>query len=83
MKIWVLFSMMSRAELGTSQLIDLNVLSVHWLRAMMRWHSAGPFEASRSLWVRRRFIVSPPMVRLAWEAGMKGASFEGSAWLSK
>jgi hypothetical protein len=67
MNIFWLFSMVDSALPGTSQLIDCNVCCVQLLRSLSHCSILGLLAASRSLLANRRVIVSPLIVRLAWD----------------
>jgi hypothetical protein len=71
------------AVLECVQGISRNVPIDHSFFAMRCWQSRGLLAACRSRVAKRRVMVSPWMVRLAWEAGMNGTSLEGSAQLSR
>ena len=79
MKILALFSRVSRAFPGTSQLTELKVCLDQLFLSMSFLQSRRLLAACRSRWANRCVIVSPLIVRLALEeAGMKGTSLDGS-----
>jgi hypothetical protein len=79
MKILGLFSRVERALPGTFQLIDWNVCFVQLLRSWGHCSRFGLHAASRNWLANLCVIVSPWMVRLAWEGLMNAIIFYGSA----
>ena len=80
MKILALFSRVSSVFPRTSQMMDRKVcrdqafLSISFLHSHRLLVAACPRH-----WTKRRVIVSPLIVRLAWEAGMNGTILEDVA----
>ena len=74
----MLSSTVSRALPGTSQLMELKVCWDQLFLSMSYLQSRGLLAAFCSHWANRHVIVSLLIVRLAFEAGMKGTNLEGS-----
>ena len=78
MEILALFSRVSRALPGTSQLMDLKVCWDQLFLSTSFLQSCGLLPACCSHCANWRVIVSPLILRLALEAGVDGTLLEGS-----
>ena len=83
MKILALSSRVLSVFAGTFQLMDWKVYWDQSFCSISFLQRRGLFAACRSRWAKRLVMVSPLIVRLALEAGMKGAIGDGTELLSR